>query len=280
MTTEATPPTPILTVNSALFWLAAQFRSLEPSFEAIHCIHVSPHPEKGVYITALNGHMFGMAYDETGEASEPLVLRVTKETLNRIKPRRVGKTAKPNAPCTLRLVDFDGKPHLAVYDGWEKPVHIQFGDPAVTKYPYPDFWNFVRKFSGCTAPTPHVPVLPMGGLDHFIKAVDVYRNAFSAPPRSMCIYPAQGIEGPVGLRFDCVPGFLGIIMPMKMVDIEECQDSTDSNAISAYTKFRSPSWLKEPVPAPAPPVTAAAAMSDDALNAGADAEHPEVAHAA
>jgi hypothetical protein len=74
--------TPTLKVDSRLFWLVAQFRSLDPDLESIHCVAVQPHPEKGVYIVALNGFHAGIAHDENGEASESFVLRYCKDAAN------------------------------------------------------------------------------------------------------------------------------------------------------------------------------------------------------
>ncbi|MFV0348603.1 MAG: hypothetical protein ACK5JO_08440, partial [Halodesulfovibrio sp.] len=244
--------TPTLNVNSRLFWLVAQFRSLDPDLESIHCVAVQPHPEKGVYIVAMNGHQAGIAHDENGEASESFVLRVDKPTLNIIKPKRSTKVKRHEQPATLRLVDFDGKPRLAVYDGWENPLHVQLGSEPMSRWDYPDWMPIAHRITECAVPSSVFPALPGYGpfcLSEFINAIATYALGIDAN-RCMGIYPSEGIETPVGLRFQYVPQFLGILMPMKLsqeYDAETAEERSpeDANAAAVDTmqRLRHPAWL-------------------------------------
>ncbi|UZP67686.1 hypothetical protein N1030_01585 [Desulfovibrio mangrovi] len=258
--------TPTLKVDSRLFWLAAQFRSSEPHMESINCVAVQPHPEKGVYIVALNGHMAGIAHDENGEASQPFVLRVDKQTLNIIKPRRAPKRDKHQMPATLRLVDFDGAPRLAVYDGWENPLHVQLGSEPLAPWQYPDwmaaaYYNRVGK-----EPSTVLPLLPYRGLGEFISAMTVY-GADNYEFKEVCVYPSESLDSAVFLRFGCAPEFLGVIMPL--MEVSDAPTTTERRA--------APAWLKPHASTPDPLVAPSVEMSAEAKPSMDDTE---VGHAA
>lgn len=74
-------------------------------------MHIEPRPEGGVYMVATNGHLMGIAIDETGYTPCAATISVGRDIETEMSPERVfdddGDELEKRWPSEFRLVTFD-----------------------------------------------------------------------------------------------------------------------------------------------------------------------------
>ncbi|TVM31185.1 hypothetical protein [Oceanidesulfovibrio marinus] len=226
-------------------YAVAQFAATTQDIEAIACIEVRPCDAGGVTLCGLNEHQCGIAHcPDAAQPPVPIMLKIgkchgTQDSIKHLKP--AGKT-RGNRLC-LEIDSKTGAEFVrsSVVCG-ETHIYISPVEIVTTKYVFPNWRAFMAK--------PRAN-LPAHRLMYPADGFTVYHTAFPALAdiRGMVLHPTSE-EGPTYVRRTGAPWFVGVIMPMKYVDMDE-RDRQDRD----HADDSRPEWLGVDVPAPSSVLT-------------------------
>jgi hypothetical protein len=72
----------LIDVNMNYFRAAAECQSTEETRYYLNGVYVAPHPEKGVLLTATDGHRLITLHDETGKCSAPKIVKIDPKAID------------------------------------------------------------------------------------------------------------------------------------------------------------------------------------------------------
>ena len=165
--------------------------------EMTQYVSVSPHPERGALLCAMNLHSMGLFHDVTAHCREPFLFELSPEMLRHCKPKYddIGG----------RFVVIDGG-RASVEDARDNVLHIEPGE-VIREGEYPDYMPMLEKAMWNTdlyGPTQGI-ALP----------ADLSMFNFQTKREGCALRFFTGMsEGSVVVRHTAFPEFVGIVMPV------------------------------------------------------------------
>ena len=195
--------------------MLAPFISQEETRYYLNGVCIAPHPEVGVLAVATDGHCMGVVHDADGSADGEWICRVPRELLAACTKQ----DKKISAALEVHFTDEVAYVAHSRADGdffpsEIGPLHVgAFYAPAIDGK-FADWRRVVPK--GKLRATP--VTFNAKYLNHFARAALVRDRA-----ARMTMF-VGGKAGPAAVRFSEVPEFLGIIMPIRGIDISAVPD--------------------------------------------------------
>lgn len=183
-------------------------------------LHVSPHPDCGVYLAATDGHRLALWHDPHGHTDKPRTLRISNELINAAR-RRTARELR--MPCDRRVSIQDGRLMIAQWNTSEGVLHkghteplplveafIQPGDFEVDGK-YPDIWRVIPDMKDV------VPGLHGAVQANYIKDLGAAAALLGVGRFCGLRHFSRGTDGNgcVLTRLTAAPNFLVVTMPMK-----------------------------------------------------------------
>ena len=100
-------------------------------------ILVEPHPQKGVYLVATNGHFMSVAYDDTGSATGPMIINPTAAAV-KISSKTQGSRSEKVASKVVITGD-----RLTMMNLKDQELYVQPGK-CLIEAKYPDWRNILK----------------------------------------------------------------------------------------------------------------------------------------
>lgn len=215
--------------------LIQPFVSKEETRYYLNGFHVEPHPEKGVFIVATDGHRLGCFYDKNGTCDRPAIVSLNRFTLAQLAPQK-----KKGALARFLIVDLPENGHAFssaranVYEGnASQPdgLFVAAQGECIIDGTFPD-WRRVLKFPDAKLP----PASPTFNAA-YVAAFSLPRSLDAKGPRTIRFFARN--EADPTIVFTGRDDFFGVLMPMRS-DVPTAEMSM-------------PTWF-----APAPAIAAAA----------------------
>lgn len=184
-------------------------------------IHVSPHPQRGVYISASDGHRIAVWHDPYGYCDRARILTITPALVSASKKRHKTELRMPLDKRISyekgRLVlaqwnTLDGKPQNGDTKAFPRvELHIQPGKADIDGT-YPQFWRVVPKEEDLVSGL-------RGAIQaKYIKDLGAASALLSGDGRGGIWHYSSGEEGRGGVltRFSAANNFMVITMPYRI----------------------------------------------------------------
>ncbi len=180
-------------------------------------IHIEPHHEQGVLMVATDGHHMGIVHDKEGMSNDPWICSISANVLKacRYQPRRKGSVLEQAAKvhflensAVVTNGKFAGDSPLDTTAGILSGVMVMERAPAIDGT-FPNWRKILpKKRPGAAA---HKPLAYNPGL--MANFTHVFRAAGLLTGQPCVLFPG-GSDEPTVARFEGVPEFFALLMPM------------------------------------------------------------------
>jgi hypothetical protein len=201
----------LIEVDANLFRAADVCRSHEETRYYLNGVYISPHPEKGVLLTATDGHRLICLHDEEGECSAPRIVCIHPKAIDQRAVTAYRKAMSSGSPKVVPkihiVIDDDGIATVGTY----RSLKSCFIDGT-----YPDWSRVVNPVLAKAKDGKYVPAsynqkyIAEFGQIATLLSPDNNRNA------SIRIVSFDEAD-PSLIRFGSVDNAFGIVMPMRAV---------------------------------------------------------------
>lgn len=198
----------MLRFNANLYRIAFSCSSTEATRYYLDGVFVEPHAAGGVKLTATDGHRMLCIHDETGEADESAIIKLSPEAF---------KACKPGKRENRREVRVDGASatiQAFMSDKDEIGEAVAISASCRVDGTFPDYRRVIpvpAEFDGDSAPA----AFRYDQIDVFAKvAVDL---ASGSKVASVRIISSQ-LTAPALVLFPLSPNAFGVVMPIKVAD--------------------------------------------------------------
>lgn len=212
----------IARVNPKYLAAVALFRAKNDVRYYLNGIFLEPHPEKGVVITATNGHVIGSIHDPAGFAQTSFIFQPDERIIKACKLKAWQKSWHPDAVwiaerCAVVVSNLgkdlaqDAQPAVPVLFGEN---HIEAATSALVDGKFPNWRRLFQKERA--EPTPGFPWLRTDIMQPFLDAAKIlnpgYTSAIHCAP--------NGPEVSAYVQLEASPAdpdarFIGLAMPMR-----------------------------------------------------------------
>lgn len=188
---------PAIDVNAILFRAANECVSDEETRYYLNGVYVQPHPEKGVLLTATDGHRLVCIHDETGSCDGAAVIMVKKAAW-------YGFKINPKKPLEIPRLRLDDYGHVVV--GTYRSLESSIIDAT-----YPDYKRILTPFVEQLKKGISVPA----SFNHeYLVGFSRIASLISSGSRGMRIL-STAENDPCLILFAGAPHAFGILMPMR-----------------------------------------------------------------
>lgn len=220
---EQQPKAPmILRVRADYLAVAAMFRTIGEKSDVVGCVRVEPLESGGVMLSANNGHLACWMRDADGEASSPMLLRVSKSLLSECCKQDKGG---------LRMVNLREERLFITDSVGFREYYIQPGD---SLWPYPELFPPVIEKIGAWSQGEPVTMegLKTTNMALISDAVGMLAKAHGCAGGGSLFFRQSRSTHAIMLRTGCCEDFFAVVMPLKVLGEE-------------YENGKPPAWLLE-----------------------------------
>jgi hypothetical protein len=230
---DAVPPKPVpkiprIDVNAILFRAANECVSDEDTRYYLQGVYVQPHPDKGVLLTATDGHRLVCIHDESGSCDKAAIIIVEDRAFAGVKIDK----KKPDEIPRLKL-DADGHVVVGTYRGVES---------AIIDGTYPDY---PRVLTPIVAALKKGAYVPASYKHEYLVSFGRIVSLITSGSHAIRLISTGEADASL-ILFEGAAHAFGILMPMRT----NCQ-----NGMPAFMR----PVLEPPKPPAAPPAEAAPA---------------------